>query len=366
MSLVSFKQAYLLKQRYSASILKKRGIHGVGVGYRDPSKPKKGAALIIYADKASASTASKVRRSTPARVKKLPVLPASIRKQVPVRIVGTGKFRKNDIQPSGGRFRRRIRPVIAGYSVGTPEGSGTAGLIVSDRKCPGSRYILSNNHVLVNENSSRYSPTLQPGAADNGTLRRDQIGRMTRYIKLHKNRANYLDAALSTPFRRHLLSPKYAVFGNVPGYVNTYKIGDRMKKVGRTTGVVAGRVESIHTDIQVDYGSYGNLGTITFKNQSIIRGRRPVSLSGDSGSVWLTARGNKAAAVNFAGSDEGELSIAYPIEWFMKVFGTRVARSGRSVLNTPDRGNRKSYMCVRPLSMQTRRSLTPCHCAKRR
>lgn len=365
MSLASFKQAYLMKQRYAASMLKKRGIHGVGVGYKDPAKPQKGAALIVYADKAVTSIAPRSKSGPPAR-RKPPILPSAVKKQVPVRIVGTGKFRKNDVNRFGGRFRRRIRPVIAGYSVGTPEGSGTAGLIVSDRRRPRSRYILSNNHVLVNENTNRYSPTLQPGAADNGTSSKDQIGKMTRYIKLHKNRPNYLDAALSTPLRRNLLAPKYAVFGNVPGYVTTYKIGDRMKKVGRTTGVVAGRVESIHTDIQVDYGSYGNLGTITFKNQSVIRGTKPVSLSGDSGSVWLTERGNQAAAVNFAGSDEGRLSIAYPIDWFMKVFGTRVARTGRSALNTPGRGKRKSYMCVRPLGPQVRNKLIPFHCQRQR
>lgn len=365
MSLVSFKRAYLVKQRYAASMLKKRGIHGVGVGYKDPAKPHKGAALIVYADKAVTTSAPRTKSGSPVR-RKPPLLPSAVKKQVPVRIVGTGKFRKNAVDCSGGRFRRRIRPVIAGYSVGTPEGSGTAGLIVSDKGCPRSRYILSNNHVLVNENSSRYSPTIQPGAADNGTLRKDQIGIMTRFIKLHKNKPNYLDAALSAPLRRRLLAPKYAVFGNVPGYVSTYKIGDRMKKVGRTTGIVSGRVESIHTDIQVDYGSYGNLGTITFKNQSVIRGKKPVSLSGDSGSVWLTKSGNQAAAVNFAGSDEGRLSIAYPIDWFMKVFGTRVARSGRSALNTPARGKRKSYMCVRPLNSQLRKRLTPYHCHHQR
>lgn len=364
MSLVSFKRAYLVKQRYAASMLKKRGIHGVGVGYKDPAKPHKGAALIVYADKAVTTAAPRTKSGSPVR-RKPPLLPSAVKKQVPVRIVGTGKFRKNDLDRSGGRFRRRIRPVIAGYSVGTPEGSGTAGLIVSDKGRPQSRYILSNNHVLVNENSSRYSPTLQPGAADNGTVSKDQVGVMTRYIKLHKHKPNYLDAAISTPLRRRLLAPKYAVFGTVPGYVTTYKIGDRLKKVGRTSGVVSGRVESIHTDIQVDYGDYGNLGTITFKNQSVIRGARPVSLTGDSGSVWLTQSGNRAAAVNFAGSDEGKLSIAYPIDWFMKVFGTRVARSGRSALSTPARGKRKSYMCVRPLHSRLRKKLTPCHCHSR-
>ncbi len=355
--MASFRKAYLLKQRYAARMLKQRGIHGVGVGFREPSKPHKGAAVIVYAD--AISTAAGKRKRGKGKPKAIS-LPAKLKSEIPVRIVRSTKFHKNSLTPS--RFRRRIRPLIAGYSVGTTSVSGTAGLIVSEKKRPLSRYILSNNHVLVNENSKRPSVTLQPGGADGGTIPRDNIGRIDRFVKLHKKRPNFLDAAISKPFRRNLLSPTYAVYGNVPGFVRSYRIGDKFKKVGRTTGVVTGTVESIHTDIQVNYGDYGNLGTITFKNQSVIRGKRPVSLSGDSGSVWLTRRGNMAAAVNFAGSEEGHLSIAYPVEWFMKVFGTRVARPGKRSILAPGRGAKQKYMCIRPLGSKTEKTLRPQKC----
>lgn len=357
MPLSSYRKAYLLKQRYAARMLKQRGVHGIGVGFKDPAKPRKGAAVIVYAD---AATAAAGRKRGNAKSTRAVVLPAKLKAAVPVRIVRTRKFRKNGID--GLKFRRRIRPVIAGYSVGTPNVSGTAGLIISDKGCPKSRYILSNNHVLVNENTDRFSATLQPGGADGGMLPRDQIGVMDRFVRLRKTRPNFLDAATSKPFRRSLLRPEYAVFGRVPGFVRTYKIGDKFKKVGRTTGVVTGTVESIHTDIQVDYGDYGGLGTITFKNQSVIRGKGPVSLSGDSGSVWLTRCGNLAAAVNFAGSDEGRLSIAYPVDWFMRVFGTRVASAGKCQLNSPGRGSKQKFMCVQPLSGKILKSLRPRKC----
>ncbi|WP_410769070.1 hypothetical protein [Fontibacillus sp. BL9] len=357
MLLVSFRKAYLLKERYSARMLKQRGVHGVGVGFKEPASPRKGAAIIVYADTVSAAAAKNKRGKTKAR----PVsVPPKLKSEVPIRIVRSSRFHKNG--SSSSRFQKRIRPVIAGYSVGTPDVSGTAGLIISDKCKPHSRYILSNNHVLVNENSNRKSETLQPGGADGGTVRRDKIGFMDRFVKLRKKGPNFLDAATSKPLRRNLLSPEYAVFGTVPGFIRTYKIGDRFKKVGRTTGVVTGTVESIHTDVQVNYGDYGNLGTITFKDQSVIRGKRPISLSGDSGSVWLTKRGNLAAAVNFAGSDEGHLSIAYPVDWFMKVFGTRVARSCKRTITTPGRGSRHNYMCVRPLDSKMGKKLRPQKC----
>lgn len=347
--MASFRKAYLLKQRIAKRLLKRTGIHGVGVGLHDPKRPRKGAAIIVYAE-ALSSTAHKKRKVK----KRPPAVPLQLKSAsgVPFRIVRCRRFCKHG--KPGARstltFTGRIRPVVAGYSVGTSAASGTAGLIVSDKRSGGGRYILSNNHVLANNNTSRYSATLQPGGADGGRASKDRIGSLDRFVKLRKKSANYLDAATSKPLRRDLLKPAYAVFGAVPGYVVTYKIGDRFKKIGRTTGVVTGTVESIHTDIRVDYGDYGNLGTITFKDQSVIRGKRPVSLAGDSGSVWLTERGNLAAAVNFAGSENGRLSISYPVHWFMQVFGTRVARPGKSAILRAQRGRKVSYRSVRPLT----------------
>jgi hypothetical protein len=129
----------------------------------------------------------------------------------------------------------------------------------------------------------------------------------------------------------------------VPGYVTAYRVGEKLKKVGRTTGLVNGRVESVHTDLQINYG--GSLGILTFEDQSVIRGTTPVSLPGDSGSVWLRQSDNYAAAVNFAGTADGRLSIAFPVQWFMQAFNTRVARpigAGR-VRRTQTGSSTRSY-----------------------
>lgn len=350
--MASFRKAYLLKQRIAGNMLKQNGVHGVGVGLRDPKRPKRGAAIIVYADALSTTAASKKK----AKSKRTTALPRYLKPRagVPFRIVRSPRFCKRS-----GRFTRRIRPVVAGYSVGTADASGTAGLIVSSDVNGCSRLILSNNHVLADNNTARFSATLQPGGADGGTIAKDRIGQLERVTKLSRKRPNYLDAATAKPLRRSLLKPTYAVFGIVPGHVRCYKVGDRLKKVGRTTEVVNGTVESIHTDVQVDYGDYGNLGTITFKDQSVIRGKRPVSLEGDSGSVWLTRKGNLAAAVNFAGSENGMLSISYPIEWFMQVFGARVAKPAKGRLLRPQRGKNGKYMCIRPLPAKLVKALRP-------
>ncbi|ANS74163.1 hypothetical protein AWM70_05860 [Paenibacillus yonginensis] len=320
--LADFRAANRLKERLSKQLLKQPGIHGVGVGYSDPGKPGRGAAVIVYTG--AFSNTSKNKRSRKPYKQSHTIRYNGKKISVPVRYVHAKRFR---MHASGTPFQRRIRPVVAGYSIGTELESGTAGLIVTDKK--GCLYVLSNNHVLNRNNTAGFSATLQPGGADGGTLKYDKIGRLYRFVKLSGKRPNYLDAALSIPLRRSLLSPRYAKFGVLPGSVTSYKVGDRFKKIGRTTGLVYGTVESVNTDVNISYDGFGGLDVVPFKNQSIIRGVKPVSLAGDSGSVWLTRRKNYAAAVNFAGSDNGTLSISFPVDRALRKFGVQVARPGR-------------------------------------
>lgn len=283
-------------------------IYGVGVGYHDPKHPKKGAAVILYAN-AVGSTALGFGPKFFSTVKGKAV-------NVPIRVVKTQKIRCN------ASYTGRIRPVIAGYSIGTTGGSGTLGLIVSRGN---QQYLLSNNHVLTNPTNSRArTETLQPGGADEGRTSRDRVGYLSRFVTLQKNSDNRIDAALSRPIRSSLVSPRYATIGPIPGHVTSYRVGERFKKVGRTTGLTYGRVDSVNTDVQVDYGP--ELGTLTFRNQSMILSDTPVSLPGDSGSVWLRKADNFAAAVNYAGTEDGKTSVSFPVDWAFAALRVRVAR----------------------------------------
>ncbi|USB31897.1 S1 family peptidase [Paenibacillus sp. YPG26] len=282
--------------------------------------------------------------------------------EVPIVYKSTPRFRPHALARKS--FTDKVRPIIAGYSIGTPAVSGTVGLIISSRTGR-QKYIFSNNHVLNETNSSRYSVTLQPGGADGGTNPRNKVGRLDRFVKLSSTKANYIDAATSLPIRNSLLSPRYAKVGVLPGYVTSYRIGDKFKKVGRTTGLVSGTVDSIHTDVTISYEGYANLGNVTFKNQTVIKSQNPISLPGDSGSVWLTSRENYAAAVNYAGSSDGRLSIAYPVQWVMQVFNTTVARpNGTGVVKKIQVPARAKQQFIQPLTAKQLREI-PSRRAKR-
>lgn len=325
MRLATFAAAYAMKERMVSSLLQHSKVQGVGVGYHDPKRPKKGAAVIIYADALSA-TALGIASSASISVNGKST-------KVPIRVVRTGKIR------SHANYQGRIRPVPAGYSIGTSAGSGTVGLIVTNAANANQRYIFSNTHVLTNPlNSAVRAETLQPGGADNGRPVKDRVGFLSRFAQLQRNAPNYIDAALSLPVSNSLLNPRYATVGVVPGYVTSYRVGERFKKVGRTTGLRNGRVDSVNTDVQVDYGE--NLGILTFRNQSVIVGSNPVSLPGDSGSVWLRQSDHLAAAVNFAGTEDGLTSIAFPVDWFMRRFRTKVARpNGAGIIRKVNTAN---------------------------
>ena len=63
-------------------------------------------------------------------------------------------------------------------------------------------------------------------------------------------------------------------------------------------------------------------GLVIFKSRS----NAPVSLPGDSGSVWLNKNDKYALAVNFAGpNDDGKYSITFPINWAMTIYSIQVA-----------------------------------------
>jgi hypothetical protein len=162
------------------------------------------------------------------------------------------------------------------------------------RSSPATRYLFSNNHVLNPSNTDNRGATIQPGGADGGTVPQDRIGRLYRYVRLSPSGTNLIDTALSLPTRNSLLSPRYATVGAIPGHVTAYRVGESFKKVGRydRAGQWYGGV--VYTDLQINYG--GSLGLLTFQDQTVVRGTNPVSLPGDSGSVWLRQSDNYAAA----------------------------------------------------------------------
>lgn len=354
----TFYQAFKLKNRIWRSMLGRREVTAIGVGFADPNKPAKGAAIILYTvKKMSAATKSGLYEVTGKLSK------AS---SVPFRVIMTGQFKDSSVSPTQTGPRDKWRPIPGGVSVGTtvptPAG-GTGGLIVIKNN---TLFILSNAHVLVPDNTTQFHNTIQPSPGDGGRTA-DQIGRAFQFVPRRTTSANFQDSAIAVANSNNLLNPRYLInergsLITVPGHLLSYRVGMTFKKMGKQGGFGRGVVEAIG----VERMSSGNLGTLLYRDQTVIRFTEGRSRPGDSGSVWLNDSSdrlnNYAAAVHFASESEGSRSISFPIDRAMKSYGTLVAipsGAGRFKAGAV-RGHapRNNYAYVRPLSRK-QLSLTP-------
>ena len=175
--------------------------------------------------------------------------------------------------------------------------AGTFGALV---RAGGVNYILSNNHVLADENQLPIgSAIFQPGLLDGGHNPQDKIAELSKFIRLKSGVANKVDCAIGKLIPQNIAIRDILYIGPPQGTA-VAAIDMIVHKFGRTTGYRAGRIISVDTDVKVGYET----GTYLFANQIIIHGlnSQPFSAAGDSGSLILERSTQKAVALLFAGS----------------------------------------------------------------
>jgi S1-C subfamily serine protease len=201
--------------------------------------------------------------------------------------------------------RKRMRPALPGCSIGFRIAGdefvmgGTFGALV---KTSSKVYILSNNHVLADENRLPIgSPIFQPALLDRGKIDSDQIAELTRFVKLKENRFNKIDAALAAPLNKNLVGKEVLHIGAPSGTAEA-EIDMMVHKFGRTTSYTVGRIVSVDTDVTVEYET----ANFAFENQIIIysSNNKMFSDSGDSGSLILQRGSNAAVGLLFGGGPD--------------------------------------------------------------
>ncbi len=213
---------------------------------------------------------------------------------------------------------QRIRPAPGGVSIGHFQiTAGTLGVLARRNGRP---VILSNNHVLANQNAARVGdPILQPGPADGGRLQ-DTIARLVDFVPIHfherrlgplgrllapllalaglgvkrlpTGRTNLVDAAVAEPIDARAVAPDILGIGRV-SRTRDAELGIRVRKSGRTSGITDGRVTAVDATVEVDYGGQ----TAVFREQIV---SDLPSKGGDSGSL-VVDEGGRAVGLLFAG-----------------------------------------------------------------
>ena len=257
---------------------------GVGVGRKSVRGfPAQELAVKVYVK----------QKIHPLLVKDGQVIPDEI-EGVPTDVEEAGEF--SIWRPIPPIYQRKVRPAMGGLSIGHfAITAGTLGCLVKDAK---ETFILSNNHVLANENrGAEGDPILQPGRFDGGKTDRDVIGRLDTYVTLDPEGVNLVDSAIASPFDERDVTPDILGIGRLRG-TREPDLEEKVMKSGRTTRVTNGTVVDVSATLRVGYAT----GSYVFTDQMIIKGERgPFSEGGDSGSTIVGYDGH-AVGLLFAGS----------------------------------------------------------------
>lgn len=226
---------------------------------------------------------------------------------------------------SASHTRRYPRAVPGGVSCGHfLVAAGTLGSLVvlnDDRLA-----ILSNNHILANENNARKGDQiLQPAVIDGGrpsnpgsSISPDVIATLERFVRIDPQSANLVDAAVAWTSFRHVRSSHLTYVGD-PTPVQAAPLMV-VRKDGRTSESTTGFISAIHVNgVPINY----RFGSAIYNDQIIIRGlaHTVFSKEGDSGSLVVTATTQQPVGMICAGG--ASHSVANPIGTVMSQLGIK-------------------------------------------
>lgn len=216
-------------------------------------------------------------------------------------------------------LRSMCRPIMPGISIGHKGiTAGTLGGFFLDRD--NELVMLSNNHVMANENMAVIGDELvQPGPMDaHGNLSR--IGTLKAFQRIESN-GNLHDSAIGRVDDTIKTGPGVNVFypslNRAISNWGTPVVQSPIQKVGRTTGYTNGRVIATNATFTIGYG----FGPATFIDCIVCTN---MSAGGDSGSVILDMNMN-AVGLLFAGS--GKVTLATPIARVRDHYGLQLYHS---------------------------------------
>lgn len=214
-----------------------------------------------------------------------------------------------------GSFTKRVRPLVGGCSgcVEVPGLNYTGTLGLGMRGFGGFAdkiFVLSNNHVLANENRSHIGdPVIQPGRLDGGDPATDTVGSLFDFVPLAFSdpsapnpTPNQVDAACAEITEFGDMSREIFWVGYPKGWRTRQSVQDavltdsRVQKTGRTTGFTTGIIADVAFDGFIGYDA----GAAFFEDQLLIT-PGTFSDAGDSGSCILDMAENIVGLL-FAGS----------------------------------------------------------------
>lgn len=207
-----------------------------------------------------------------------------------------------------------LNPVVLGAQVqnGSADerqggyGVGTLGAFAQDAE--GNTVLLSNNHVIAAENGGEVGDAIYQAQRDRGRV----VASLAAWAPISLSAPNRVDIASATldadtAFRNAFLPLRNRP---EPAGVVAPRVGARVFKVGRTSGLTFGSVTA--TSARVPSVGYG-IGSAAFEGSVIIEGQGGSTFSapGDSGSGIFDLRGR---LLGFLYAGDGTITLACPAQ----------------------------------------------------
>ena len=204
-----------------------------------------------------------------------------------------------------------LEPVVLGAQVqnGSADerlggyGVGTLGAFARDAE--GRTVLLSNNHVIAAENDARVGDEIFQAQRGRGRV----VGTLAAWVPITLETPNRVDIA-SAVINNTALENAFLPLRNrpVPQGTAAPRVGTRVFKVGRTSGLTMGSITAVEARVpNVGYG----VGPAAFEGSLIIEGQGGSTFSapGDSGSGIYDLRGR---LVGFLYAGDGTITLACP------------------------------------------------------
>lgn len=309
-------------------VMREPGILGTAVGLEGSQPP----ALVIFVDRDHPGVGQLVRS-----------LPAEI-KGMGLRVHLTDKFRA-----FAGNTAKQTPPIQLGTSGGwtydLANGYCCGGTLGSLIKVNGSRYILSNYHVMERDivpggNGivvNPGDPIVQPGLMDVGcaSANTQVVGTV---LKLNALPNSNVDAAIA------LVSPgmvntngSILGIGTISATTLAAKLKQAVKKSGRSTGLTTSTVTGLNATVSVAYESEcmgATAFTKTFTGQIVVANSNSSFLgSGESGSLLVENVTTKPRAIGLLFAGTSTTAIANPIGQVLQFVGSKLGGTATMVGN---------------------------------
>jgi hypothetical protein len=179
--------------------------------------------------------------------------------------------------------------------------------------------LLSCNHVLARMNQGHFGDAaLQPASVDGGLHPEQAVGALLRYVPVMLDgTANQVDAAIAACWPGEASNHVHQLGGvHESASSLTLAPGDKVRKVGRSSGLTHGTILYLDATVKANYGPLG------FENQPVLFTEQIVvdipAAYGDSGSL-LVDDDNRAIGMLFGGKAHSWFNPFKAIEWQLGV-----------------------------------------------